>query len=396
VLLLSVDALRSDALTMKHHGRAIMPQARAFTRHAVFAPRAITTYPATVFAMGSALTGLSASRILFAPEPPPTVLRLDEDPTRKRFALLPSTHWFRTPVIDSLFLQGLTARRRGSATKQVDDLVRALGDARDRGEPYFVWAHFFEPHAPQVAHRGYHFGRSVRRRYMSEVAYLDAQLGRLFAWLERSGAYEDTLVVLFADHGEALGERRYYGHHVYLNSWIADVPIAVRAPGASPRIVHGVTSITDVAATVAHYLGFALDPTATGHSLLAGDPPASRIAVSEAFPVRGMDLFELADHPVESYAELEARMARVQASVARYAPKVAVVEGRYRLIVDRQTGLEALYDRRADPSEETNLARVEPRRVARLMSRLDRWHRRTSEAIYCAAHAALEASTDRP
>jgi arylsulfatase A-like enzyme len=391
VILLSVDTLRADALEMAHRGRPIMPRTSAFARHAIYAPRAITTYPATVFAMGSALTGLSASRVLFAPRPPPNILHLDPDPSRTHLAILPSSSWFRQPVVESLFLQGVEARRHEDARAQVDDLIRTLSRERARHAPHFVWAHFFEPHAPQRSHRGFSYGRSAAARYKSEVAYLDAQLGRVFAWLERSGAYDDTLVVLFADHGEALGERGYYGHHVFLNGFIADVPIIIRAPGAGHRLVRGVTSVTDVAATVAHYLGFALDPTGAGWSLLAGDPPAERIVVAEAFPIRGKDLFDVANEPVRTFDRLEARMARIQASVARYAPKVALATGHHRLIVNRQTGLGELYDRRADPAEEQNLLRREPGRVARMMALLDQWHRSTSEAIYCASRAALEA-----
>ncbi len=398
-LVVSIDTLRSDAVDWEHRGRAVMPNLREFARGSVFAPRALSPYPATLFAVESALTGLHPSRVLFAPSPPPTVFTLAAGGGVAGEAILPDDPWFRRPVAQRLYVQRAHARRAPDAQAQVGATIEVLERARARGQSSVVWLHLFEPHHPNPARPGFAFGDDARGRYMGELAYVDAQLGALFRWLRESGAYEDTLVVVFSDHGESLGERAYFGHHVYLNGWLTEVPLAVRAPGMPPRRVRGVAELTDVAATVAHFFGVPMDTGSSGRSLLAGDPPRDRVVVSEAFPIRGGDV--LAERgAVQTQDALSRRLELTRGTRLRYPPKVSLVDAGYRLIVEPETGAKALYDRRRDRREEVNLVSREPRRVARMMAYLVEWHRRTSEAIYCAGtreptSAAPQASAAR-
>jgi hypothetical protein len=113
-------------------------------------------------------------------------------------------------------------------------------------------------------------------------------------------------------------------------------------------------------------------------------PEAARYAVSEAFPVRGKELFHQAEETVTSKAELGAftqRFFRVAAK--KYDPSVAIVKARYRMIVSRTTGAVALYDRVADPGELDNLADSEPGVVQELTEDLRAWHRRMAQKVYC-------------
>ncbi len=396
VLLLSVDALRSDAVRWTRQGRALMPNVARFIDGSARSPNAVSTYPATIFAMESAFTGLHPSRALFAPEPPVTVLARAAARADVGVAFLPRARWFRTAAVERLLVAGLRAQRSTSAATQVPSLVDALERARASEKSYVMWAHFYEPHEPYERHEGFDHGGARVDRYASELEYLDTQLGPLFEYLERSGAYEDTLVVLFADHGEALGERGYHGHHVYLDGFMTDVPLAVRAPGLAPRRIEGVVELTDVAATVAHYLGLPLDPGGSGTSLLAGDPPPDRIAISEAFPIRGNHLFALANQPVRTLETLAERMDRIHADARRYAPKVSAVSRDFRLVVDRHSGARELYRRGAPSSEQPNVAGRRPRDVARLTARLAEWHTTTARAIYCAVRDAAEAAPPMP
>lgn len=382
LLLLSIDTLRSDALSWQVDGEPLAPNLRAFADASIYAPAAVSPYPATIFAMSAAFTGLSPSRLLFSAEPTPTVVSRAAVLADTSVALLPTSRWFEERAVDKLIVDGLPTRRQTTAARMVEALMGTLREARNADKSYVLWGHFFEPHAPYDVHSGFDFGDSPRARYQSEVAYLDGQLGRLFRFLESMGAFEDTLVVVFSDHGEALGERDYTGHHVYLDDFIGDVPLMVRAPGHAPREVHGVVALADVAATIADYVGLAQTPGSEGLSLLERDPPADRAVVAEAFPVRGHDLFELAGTPIESVASLDARMHRVHASATRYAPKVALVTADYRLIVDRDSGLEELFSRGG--------RRVDDREQRAWMSaRLVRWHRDTSTAIYCDLQEAM-------
>jgi len=52
----------------------------------------------------------------------------------------------------------------------------------------------------------------IRGLYDAEIAHMDAELGRLFDWLRETGQWEETTVVVAADHGELHGEHDLYGH----------------------------------------------------------------------------------------------------------------------------------------------------------------------------------------
>ena len=73
--------------------------------------------------------------------------------------------------------------------------------------------------------------RWVTAAYHAEVAYMDAQIGRLFAELKRRGLYDRAWIVVVADHGELLGEGGYLSHAYRLDPELVEVPLLVKAPG---------------------------------------------------------------------------------------------------------------------------------------------------------------------
>src|SRR5438874_3300508 len=70
---------------------------------------------------------------------------------------------------------------------------------QQRTTPWFCWIHLFDPHAPYRAPE-----QRAADPYDNEVAFADAQLGRLIERLRTAGLLESTLIVALADHGESL------------------------------------------------------------------------------------------------------------------------------------------------------------------------------------------------
>ncbi|QCC46311.1 sulfatase [Halobellus limi] len=66
--------------------------------------------------------------------------------------------------------------------------------------------------------------------YDAEIAHIDDQLGRLFDWLKAEGRWDDTMVVVCADHGELHGEHDLYGHEFCLYDPLVNVPLLVKHP----------------------------------------------------------------------------------------------------------------------------------------------------------------------
>ena len=75
---------------------------------------------------------------------------------------------------------------------------------------------------------------AIRRLYDAEIRHMDAQLGRLFGWLKRTGRWADTVVIVCADHGELHGEFGLYGHEFAVYDPLVNVPLLVKHPDLPP------------------------------------------------------------------------------------------------------------------------------------------------------------------
>lgn len=68
---------------------------------------------------------------------------------------------------------------------------------------------------------------AIRQLYDAEIAHMDTELGRLFSWLRQTGQWEDTTVIVCADHGELLGEHNLYGHEFSVYDELVNVALMV-------------------------------------------------------------------------------------------------------------------------------------------------------------------------
>ncbi|MEW6747103.1 MAG: sulfatase-like hydrolase/transferase [Planctomycetota bacterium] len=159
-----------------------------------------------------------------------------------------------------------------------------------KGERLFLWAHYFDPHAPWMAPEEYaqRFGQG----YDAEVAFMDHEIGRLLDGLDDLDLLDDTLVVAVADHGEGLGDHREITHGLFLYEETVKVPLLMAGPGVPAGIeISGVVRTTDIMPTVLDLLGLDLPgvaPTSTvqGVSLrkwIAGGEPLLLDAYFETY-----------------------------------------------------------------------------------------------------------------
>jgi hypothetical protein len=157
-------------------------------------------------------------------------------------------------------------------------------------QPWFLFLWALDPHDPYYPPPGFdrwrdpgYTGRidgsaeSVRRvrtpadvqrlvdLYDGEIAYVDQQFGHLIEHLRATGQYDDTLIVVAGDHGEAFGEHGDFVHGHLAYEEIMHVPLLVKFPASMAvqgGAVDALAQLTDVAPTV-------LDALGLGH--LAGD-----------------------------------------------------------------------------------------------------------------------------
>lgn len=106
--------------------------------------------------------------------------------------------------------------------------------------------------------------------YTTAVRYVDQQVGRLITWLKDHGRYDDTLIVITADHGEEFGEHGVYRDHWSTYDGTQRIPLIIKPPAGSAsstgRRDQLVTNV-DIAPTLADYAGIDAPRSWHGRSL---------------------------------------------------------------------------------------------------------------------------------
>lgn len=145
------------------------------------------------------------------------------------------------------------------AERRADEVVnRALSWLRQRDpRPSFTWVHLYDAHAPYAPPPPF------PQTYDGEVAFVDAQVARLLAQVDRN----DTIVVVTGDHGEALGAHGELTHGLLLYEPTLHVPMIIAAPSLHPRVVHMAVSTIDLAPTVAALAGLQFPGVVDGRDL---------------------------------------------------------------------------------------------------------------------------------
>jgi len=120
---------------------------------------------------------------------------------------------------------------------------------------------------------------AIRGLYDAEIAHIDAQLTRLFDWLKAEGEWEDTTVVVCADHGELHGEHDLYGHEFCLYDPLVNVPLMVKHPDLSADRRSDTVELVDLYHTVLDAVDVTGgDPAAPGDTAIARDPTRSLLS----------------------------------------------------------------------------------------------------------------------
>jgi arylsulfatase A-like enzyme/Tfp pilus assembly protein PilF len=224
---------------------------------------------------------------------------------------------------------------RDPATERTADKVADAALAwlnQEPNTPFFAWVHFFDPHFPYEPPQDYR--AKLTEPYDGEIAFMDAQLGRIVQWLDAHGARQRTLIIAVGDHGEAFGEHGEVEHGLFLYDTTLHVPLVVAWPGKVPAGSHIATPVrlVDIAPTVLDLLGWAHWPGLQGASF------------QTAFDTGALE-------PTPVYAETE-----YPRTAFGWAGLRAYIDERWKYIRAPQP---ELYDWQADPNELNNLLATE-------------------------------------
>ncbi len=307
--------------------------------------------------------------------------------------------------------------------ESVVEWIEHHGDA-----PFFIHASFIRPHPPRRNPAGYHDRydaddlpdfvaattreeeaaahplngvvmhlplaaapddererRQMRATYYGAIDEVDAQLGRLFAYLDGAGLRDSTLVVLTSDHGEMGGDHWLFEKLGYWDESF-HVPLIVRDPDMAAdasrgRVVDAVTESVDVLPTICSWLGidvplqadgFALQPFITGADATEGaNPPHWR---TEA-------------HWSWHFADPATRAAEDHFGIPMAHCSLDVVRGRdlkyVQFAADADVLPPLLFDLRADPFQLHDLVATGGDRESAWLAaqQLLQWRMRTDERL---------------
>lgn len=299
---------------------------------------------------------------------PAGVDRLEEEPdiqtlTPGRFG--GTLSWYASPKSDEHHTDGMLAA-------DAEWVLQRCAARRDR--PFFLAVGFYRPHTPYVAPEDPYFGyfpreempvplgieayrdkvppaalgsykreqdkltddlrRQVLQAYYASISFMDAQVGRVVAALDRLGLADDTVIVFTSDHGYHMGEHGLW-QKMSLFEESARVPMLIVAPGVSTggSVVEAPVSQLDLYPTLAELCSVEAPQNLQGQSLvpMLADPqqPGRGWALTQVMRRGGGERF--------------------------FGYTLRTQRWRYTEWDEGRQGRE-LYDHDADPQEQTNLA----------------------------------------
>ncbi len=410
VLLITVDTLRPDRLGCYGYARPTSPNLDALAARGVRFESAYSSAPWTLPSYGSLFTGrlpgehragiVTEREALYGTDTDSTsnateVLRPDLATLAEAFA---GGGWSTAMFQNNPYLSRAAGLERGfqryvsygSNARNGVDL--ALAWIEDRKGPWMLVLHLMDPHfpyAPPAPFDQRFAGRDVgtlenwppdlaalrKERpsdevarlssdlYDGEIAFTDAEIGRLLGMLETKGIGKDTIVVLHSDHGEEFWEHGGCDHGHAQHEELLRVPLVVAWPGRVPegRVVEPRVRALDLYATL-------LD--------LAGLPVPEDVESRSLKP-----LFDAGGDPRQVIAE---------AVHAGRREMKAILRGPLKLVA-RGADENRLYSLDDDPAERIDLAPARAQEVETLRRFLSTHHARSKEAAKHARELELDA-----
>jgi choline-sulfatase len=344
VIVVSIDTLRADHVSAYGSRRAHTPALDTLAADGVLFERAYSHAPQTLPSHASVLTGLLPchhgvrDNVGFA-----LAAGVPTLPERLRTAGLRSAAFVSAYVLRS---QTGIARgfdeydapvaetpdtSMGSLRRDGAETVAAAARWLDRqpDDQFLLFVHLYEPHRPWHVPQAY----ATPGGYAGAVGYADALVGRLVSGLRTRGLYERSLIVVFADHGEGLGDHGEEEHGIFLYDEAVHVPLIVKLPG-----------LRRAGARVSELVGHV-------------DVMPSILDLVGAAPVAGLDGLSLRPLLEGKRAPWPERSVYAEGLYARHhfgwSELLSLTDERFRFILAPRP---ELYDLHADPGERRNLA----------------------------------------
>ena len=260
---------------------------------------------------------------------------------------------------DAGFRPAIPGDARPPLTERRGDYVAARAIAwldHNAQQQFFLWVHITDTHISDA--------RAPRASYDSAITAADAAIGKLVGALQQRKIYENTAVIVVADHGESLGAHGEDTHGVFLYDETIHVPLLIKLPAsqtAKPTTtrVSAKVRLVDIAPTLLEIAAIPVPSQMQGQSLL-------RIAKSKSTSGSGSGMN--GDQPVYSRADLPQR-------AFGWSPLESWRAGKYLYI---RAPKPELYDLTVDPVAAHNLAQSSKATLDTMAAQLESFDRHFS------------------
>jgi arylsulfatase A-like enzyme/Flp pilus assembly protein TadD len=392
IILITVDTTRADRVGFLGSTRGLTPNLDSVARDGTAFTRAYSHVPLTTASHASILTGTY-----------PQYNHVNDfgAPLAAGLPFLPDIlhhHGYRTAAfVGSLILDPIAGTAPGfdrgfdlydagfriktAKESRYDTIERRAGDVvahalawlqkrPANAPPFFLWVHLYDPHDPYDPPEPYK--SKFSDPYDGEIAYADAMLGKLFAQLKSTGLYQNSLIAMMADHGEAFGEHGERTHGIFLYDETIHVPLLIKLPASAKsakqnaqRKSDGRVGLVDVTPTILDVAGIPIPKEIQGQSLVnvLRDDSASHPANLAA------------DRPIYSETDYPHR-------AFKWSSLRALRTGRY-LAIDATRP--ELYDQTVDPKATNNLAAKSPAVAGTLVAEVEKFRQNTAAELAEAA-----------
>ena len=292
VVLITIDTLRPDRMSLYGHDRPTTPALDAFAAGGLRFDRAISPGGWTSLAISSLMRGVAPRKLRWTKivetsdyaltrwrdratldrklrlrmmfglpldDPRPTLAErlADRDGHGMHTMAVVDDGYgqFLSPKMgadrgfaDFRAVDGLPKARRNDAG--TTDLALAALDARPKDQRFFLWVHYFGPHDPTRRQAGVPwYGDGIADGYDHEVRFTDKQVGRLLERLEDMAREAPLAVIVSSDHGEIFFEKRRM-HGLTLQPAVVRIPLIVSGAGIEPGVSDAPASLLDIHPTI--------------------------------------------------------------------------------------------------------------------------------------------------
>ncbi len=261
-------------------------------------------------------------------------------------------------VYDDLYGSKNIVRDLSFVERRAEDVNRKALEwiANNKNEKFFVWIHYFDPHAPYEPPSPYNY-EYAGREYDGEIAYTDYVIGKLLERLDQLKLIEKTLIVLTSDHGEGLGEHNEKTHGIFIYDSTLRVPLILYNPKILPEntVVSDQVGLIDVMPTILDLMGWDNIPDVQGRSL--------KLVIFEGKSLPDKNCY------IESVAAMMDR---------NWAPLQGIRTKEWKYI---DAPISELYDLLSDPEEKNNILNERPEIAKRFKEELQDMIKNNSSSL---------------